>query len=116
MSYKEKPQIKLFGCNSGSFVLQAIIDDFAECSFENNRFSAGQFSIAINYNIPNAHLFERGMWVQFGNNSYAFGEILNSTDSIGEDGKGSQLRVISGYDARYIFKRRIIKNLNNVEN
>lgn len=116
MSYKEKPQIKLFRCNNGSFVLQAIIDDFAECSFENNRFSAGQFSITINYNIPNARLFERGMWVQFGDNPYAFGEILNITDSIGEDGKGSQLRVISGYDARYIFKRRIIKNLNNVEN
>jgi len=116
MSYKEKPQIKLYKYENSAFVLQAIIDDYEECSFENNRFQAGQFSITINYNIPNALLFQRGLWVQFGNNSYAFGEILNVTDSIGEDGKGSQLRVITGFDARYIFKRRIIKNLNNVEN
>lgn len=116
MSYKEKPQIKLYKYENSAFVLQAIIDDFVECSFENNRFQAGQFSITINYNIPNALLFQRGLWVQFGNDPYAFGEILNVTDSIGEDGKGSQIRVITGFDARYIFKRRIIKNLNNVEN
>lgn len=116
MSYREKPQIKLYKYENSAFVLQAIIDDYQECSFENNRFSAGQFSITINYNIPNALLFERGLWVQFGNNSYMFGEVLNISDSIGEDGKGSQLRVITGHDARYIFKRRVIKNLNNVTN
>ena len=116
MSYKEKPQLKLYAYSNNAFILQAIIDDYAECSFENNRFSAGQFSITINYNIPNALKFERGLWIQFGNNPYAFGEILKITDEIGEDGKGSQIRTIMGYDARYIFKRRIIKNLNNVEN
>ena len=116
MSYKEKPQIKLYKYENYAFILEAIIDDYQECSFENNRFKAGQFSITINYNIPNALKFERGLWVQFGNDPYKFGEILNITDSIGEDGKGSQIRVITGYDARYIFKRRIIRNLNNVEN
>ena len=113
MSYKEKPQIKLYKYENFAFVLQAIIDDYAECSFEDNRFEAGQFAISINYNIPNALKFERGLWIQFGNNQYKFGEILNITDSIGADGKGSQIRIITGYDARYIFKRRIIKNLNN---
>ena len=113
MSYKEKPQIKLYKYQDGAFILQAIIDDYQECSFEHNRFSAGQFSITINYNIPNASLFERGLFVQFSNDPYAFGEILNITDSIGEDGKGSQVRDITGYDSRYIFKRRVIKNLNN---
>ena len=116
MSYKEKPQIKLYKYEDSAFVLQAIIDDYQECSFEANRFEAGQFSITINYNIPNALLFQRGLWVQFGNESYMFGEILNITDSIGADGKGSQIRNITGYDARYIFKRRVIKNLNNEEN
>ena len=115
MSYKEKPQIRLYKYEHSAFVLDAIIDDYQECSFENNRFNAGQFSITINYNIPNARKFERGYFVQFSNNPYAFGEILNITDSIGEDGKGSQIRVITGYDARYLFKRRIIKNLNNVD-
>ena len=113
MSYREKPQIKLYKYIDSAFVLQAIIDDFQECSFEHNQFSAGQFSITINYNIPNARLFERGLFVQFSNNPYDFGEITSVTDSIGEDGKGSQFRIITGFDARYIFKRRIIKNLNN---
>lgn len=116
MSYKEKPQLKLYKYQNNAFVLQAIIDDYQECSFEINRFYAGQFSITINYNIPNASLFQRGLWVQFGSDHYMFGEILNITDSIGEDGKGSQLRIITGYDSRYIFKRRVIKNLNNNTN
>ena len=116
MSYKKKPQIKLYKYENSAFVLQAIIDDYQECSFEDNRFQAGQFSITINYNIPNALLFEKKLWVQFGNNPYKFGEIKDIQDSIGEDGEGSQLRIITGLDSRYIFKRRIIKNLNNAEN
>ena len=113
MSYKDKPQIKLYKYQNNSFVLQAIIDDFQEVSFEHNLYQAGQFTITINYNIPNALLFERGLFVQIGNNPYDFGEILTIQDSIGEDGKGSQLRTITGYDARYILKRRVIKNMNS---
>ena len=52
------------------------------------------------------------MFINFGD-SYEFGEILKIQDSIGQDGAGSQLRVITGYDARYILKRRVIKNMNN---
>ena len=116
MSYKDKPQIKLYTFTNNSFVQQAIIDDFQEISFSHNLYEAGDFTISINYNIPNALKFERGLFVQFGDNPYMFGEILKITDAIGEDGKGSQIRTITGKDARYIFKRRIIKNLNNVEN
>lgn len=115
MSYKTKPQIKLYKYNGTSFILQAIIDDYMEFSFEDNLYSAGAFTISINYNIPNALLFQRGLFVAFGDGK-RFGEIINITDAIGSDGKGSQIRTITGYDARYIFKRRIIKNLNNVEN
>ena len=115
MSYKNKPQIKLYKYNGISFILQAIIDDYMEFSFEDNLYSAGAFTISINYNIPNALLFQRGLFVAFGDGK-RFGEIINITDAIGSDGKGSQIRTITGYDARYIFKRRIIKNLNNVEN
>lgn len=113
MSYKEKPQIKLYKYENNAFSLVAIIDDYSECSWENNRFQAGVFSISINYNIPNALLFAEKLWVQFGNNPYSFGEINKITDRIGADGKGSQIRTITGYDARYIFKRRIIKSLNS---
>ena len=112
MSYKEKPILKLYKYENNSFVLQAQIDDYQEVSWENNLYEAGQFSITINYNIPNASLFERGLFINFGD-SYEFGEILKIQDSIGEDGAGSQLRVITGYDARYILKRRVIKNMNN---
>ena len=113
MSYKEKPQIKLFKFEENAFVLQAIIDDYQEVSFERNLYQAGVFTITINYNIPNALLFERGLFVQFGNDNYDFGEIYTIQDAIGEDGKGSQIRTITGYDARYILKRRVIKNMNS---
>jgi hypothetical protein len=113
MSYKDKPQIKLFKFENSAFVLQAIIDDFQEISFERNLYQAGTFTISINYNIPNSHLFERGMFVQFGNDPYDFGEIITITDTIGADGKGSQIRTITGYDSRYILKRRVIKNMNS---
>lgn len=113
MSYKDKPQIKLYKYETNSFVLQAIIDDYQECSFEHNLYEAGTFTITINYNIPNALLFERGLFVQFGSNPYDFGEIITIQDSIGEDGKGSQIRTITGFDSRYILKRRVIKNMNS---
>ena len=113
MSYKTKPILKLYKYQNNSFVLQAMIDDFEEVSFEHNIYEAGTFTISINYNIPNALKFERGMFVQFGDNPYDFGEIITIQDEIGEDGKGSQTRTITGRDARYILKRRVIKNMNS---
>lgn len=115
MSYKEKPQIKLYKYVNSQFELQAIIDDFLEVSFQHSLYEAGDFTISINYNIPNALLFQRGMFVQFGNNPYAFGEITKISDKVDENGKGGQLRTIIGKDARYIFKRRIIKSLNSTD-
>lgn len=113
MSYKVKPQLKLYKFENNSFVLQAIIDDYSEVSFEHNLYQAGTFTISINYNIPNSQLFQRGLFVQFGNNPGDFGEIYSIQDSISKDGKGSQTRTIVGYDARYILKRRVIKNMNS---
>lgn len=113
MSYKEKPILKLYKYENNTFVLKAIIDDYQECSFEHNLYQAGNFTISINYNIPNARLFERGLWVQFGSSPYDFGEITTISNSIGADGKGSEHLNITGFDARYIFKRRVIMNLNN---
>ena len=113
MSYKTKPILKLYKYENSAFVMQAMIDDFQEVSFEHNLYQAGTFTITINYNIPNALKFERGLFVQFGDNPYDFGEIITIQDSIGADGKGSQIRTITGYDARYILKRRVIKNMNS---
>lgn len=109
----EKPILKLYKYENNTFSLQAIIDDFMECSFERNLYQAGSFTISINYNIPNAQIFQRGLFVQFGSDPYDFGEIISISDAIGSDGKGSQLRTITGYDSRYIFKRRVIKNMNS---
>ena len=109
---KANPQIKLYKYDNSAFILIAIIDDYQQISFEHSLYSAGTFTITINYNIPNARLFKRGLFVQFGNNPHDFGEILTMRNSIGPDGKGSEILNITGYDARYLFKRRIIRNLN----
>ena len=110
---KANPQIKLYKYDNSAFILIAIIDDYQQISFEHSLYSAGTFTITINYNIPNARLFERGLFVQFGDNPHDFGEILTMRNSIGPDGKGSEILNITGYDARYLFKRRIIRNLNS---
>jgi hypothetical protein len=112
MSYKEKPIIRLYKYDGSQFVMQAMIDDFQECSFEHNIYEAGTFTITINYNIPNSQLFQRGYFVQFGNNPKNFGEIVEISDAIGQEGKGSQLRTITGRDSRYILRRRVIKDMN----
>ena len=72
MSYKEKPQLKLFQFTNNAFQLIAIIDDYQSCSFERNMYEAGQFTITINLNIPNAVKFERGLFVQFDTDGYDF--------------------------------------------
>lgn len=105
-----KPIIKLF---NRDLSLVAMIDDWEQASFEHNLYSAGAFTITINYNIPNARLFQRGLFVQFGDSPYDFGEIITVSNSIGPNGKGSEYLNVTGYDARYLFKRRIIKNLNS---
>lgn len=106
----EKPILKLYNTD---FTLVALIDDYQQGQIEHNLYSAGAFSISINYNIPNARLFQRGLFIQFGNNARDFCVIQSVENSIGSSGKGSEYITVSGYDCRYLFKRRIIKNLNS---
>ena len=112
MSYKEKPQLKLYRYENG-FEQIAIIDDYEDASFERNIYSAGQFTITINKNIPNANHFGKGIFVQFGNDPYDFGEIRSVGTVVDERGKGGEVRTVTGYDSRYLLKRRIIKNMND---
>ena len=109
MGYKEKPYLKLYKVINGAFSFVAVIDDYQDFSTETKLYEAGNFTCTINLNIPNANKFERGMFIWVDG---AFWEITTITDSIGSDGKGSQIRQITGYDARYILKRRIIRNMN----
>ena len=115
MSYKDKPQIKLYSYINSSFVLMYIVDDYQSCSWERKKYESGQFTIQINYNLPNSQLFEKGMFVQFGNDSKDFGIIQSINDAVGANGKASQMRTITGYDCRYLFKRRIIRSLNSTD-
>lgn len=109
----EKIQLHLYKYEDSQFKQIAIIDNYQEYSFEHNLYKAGQFTVTINFNIPNAKLFERGLFIKFGEDKYCFGEILTISDTVGPDGKGSQLRNIMGLDIRYLLKRRVIKNMNN---
>lgn len=106
---KEKPQIKVYQYTNNTFRMIAIIDDYMEVSTEDNLYECGSFTCSINLNLPNASIFKRGLFLNINNNLY---EITSITDSIGSDGKGSQVRQITGYDARNILKRRIIRSMN----
>lgn len=89
-----------------------MIDDYNEISFSGRLYEAGEFTITINKNIPNAGLFEIGLFIQFGHDEYDVGEITDIRIPIGAEGKGSQNLAITGHDLRYLFKRRVIKNCN----
>ena len=79
----EKPILKLYNTD---FTLAAMIDDYQQAQIEQNLYSAGAFSISINYNIPNAKLFERGLFIQIGDNARDFCVIQSVENSIGSSG------------------------------
>lgn len=112
MAYNTKIQLNLYKYENNAFKRVAVIDDYNEISFSRNFYEAGEFTVTINRNIPNAEKFEIGLFVQFGNDKYDIGEINSITNPIASEGKGSQNITISGYDLRYLFKRRVIKNRN----
>lgn len=111
----EKPVVYLYEYKDNEFVAVAAIDDYEEISWETRLYEAGAFTIQINYNIPNAALFKKGMFVRIGRDKYKFGEIGDVENSLDNSGKVSQRRIITGYDARYLFHKRIIKDLNTSE-
>lgn len=112
MAYNTKIQLNLYKYENNAFKRVAVIDDYNEISFSRSLYEAGEFTVTINRNIPNAEKFEIGLFVQFGNDKYDIGEINSITNPIASEGKGSQNITISGYDLRYLFKRRVIKNRN----
>lgn len=112
MAYNTKIQLNLYKYENNAFKRIAVIDDYNEISFSRRLYEAGEFTVTINKNIPNAGLFEIGLFIQFGHDEYDVGEITNITTPIGAEGKGSQNLAITGHDLRYLFKRRVIKNCN----
>ena len=113
---EKKPVIYLYEYKNNVFSLLSAIDDYEEISWESRLYEAGTFTIQINFNIPNADKFLKGLFVRFGKDPYKFGEISNIENSLGNAGRGEQYRIITGYDARFLYHKRIIKNLNANEN
>jgi len=94
-----------------------IIEDYSDAVYTRNFFECGDFSIKINANIPNAALLTKGAVLIFGDDPRDSGIITKLTTELqGEDstyGKGNEIITASGYDCRYIFARRVIRELNS---
>lgn len=110
-----KPEVYLYQYTNNQFVRIAVIDDYEEISWESSLYEAGAFTLQINFNLPNANLLTKGLFIQLGNDPYKFGEISDVQNSLDNTGKGGQYRIATGYDARYLYHKRIIKNLNSTE-
>lgn len=111
----DKPVVYIYRYTEGQFVLIAAIDDYEEISWESRLYEAGTFTIQINFNLPNAFEFQKGLFIQMGHDPYKFGEIDSIQNPLDSSGRGSQYRIITGYDARYLYHKRIIVNLNTSE-
>ena len=68
----KKPFIYLYAYENNQFVKVAVIDDYEEVSWESSLYEAGTFTIQMNYNLPNANLLQKGLFVQFGDDPYKF--------------------------------------------
>ena len=111
----ERPFVYLYKYEDSQFKQVAVIDDYEDMSWESRLYEAGTFTLQINFNLPNAALLQKGLFIRMGTDPYKFGEINKVDSSLGNTGKGSQYKIITGYDARYLYKKRIIKNLNTAE-
>lgn len=113
--YNSKPVIKLYKYVNEEFKLIAIIDDFSSLAITKNKYEASEAVIEMNKNISNSDLFEVNLFFQCGDFYEDFYVITEIKDSVDQGGKGTQRRVINAKDCRYLLKRRIIKELNNVD-
>lgn len=102
----EQTLIKVY---DSSLVLLGVVDDYESMFFQRSYYALGAFSIVINKNIPNASLLVKKRIVQFGNDSRDCGIITSVSNKIDENGKGGQYLRIKGYDLRFRFSQRIIR-------
>lgn len=110
-----RPFVYLYEWKNSQFQQIAVIDDYEDVSWETRLYEAGTFTVQINFNLPNASLLQKGLFIRLGNDPYKFGEINNIENTLGNTGKGEQYKIATGFDIRYIFHKRIIKNLNSSE-
>lgn len=91
-----------------SFTTLAIFDSYESAYFTRSLYEPGTFEIQLNYNIPNASLFARDLWVMFGNDNKKIGIITEVSKSEGENGKADQIVTVSGFEAKYILSWRVV--------
>ena len=95
--------------------LVGIIEDYESASITRSFYEAGQWSVTINKNLPNADLLQKGYYVQFGSDPRDAGKITTVQQNIDEGGKGSQKLVVSGLDLRAMFSQRSVMQINDVD-
>lgn len=94
-----------------SLNLLAEIDDYESLYFERMWYEDGQFNITINKNKLYASLLAQDVIVMVGNRSDSIGIITQVQEVMGEDGKGSEEIIASGFQLKHIFARRNVEPL-----
>lgn len=97
----------IFVYNS-ALALQGVVSLYESASYTKSWWDCKGFSITINYNAPFATLLTVGAIIRFGADNTRGGIITDLKQTFTETGKGSQKIVASGFELKYIFKRRTI--------
>jgi len=92
-----------------SLTLLAEIDDYENLYFERMWYEDGQFNITINKNKLYASLLAQDVIVMVGNRSDSIGIITQVQEVMGEEGKGSEEIIASGFQLKHIFARRSVE-------
>lgn len=87
---------------------RAEISLYESAYFQRLDYGIGEFQIQVNLNIPYVNEFVPGAFVQFDYDVKKIGIIIEITKRIGERGKGDQVLVVKGREAKYIFTQRLI--------
>lgn len=85
----------------------AEVDEYSSVTFTRSWSDAGSFTIILNYNSTFASYFQRGYFIQLGDDQYLTGVITEIEDNSGESGRGTQKRTIKGKELKWLLSRRI---------
>lgn len=81
---------------------------YQEAYYQRLEYGIGEFEIKLNLNINTAIEFVVGRYVQFDLDKKKIGVIIEVKKEIGERGKGDQILIVKGREAKYIFTHRLI--------
>jgi hypothetical protein len=87
---------------------RAEVNLYESSYFQRLDYGIGEFEIQVNLNIPAVNEFVTGSFVQFDYDIKKIGIIIETVKKIGEKGKGDQILIVKGKEAKYIFSQRLI--------